>query len=169
MGPWSPRHWTTREVPKGSLIVMRCQSICLGRTEQDGLSRSVVPQGQASSACRQGLPAHWGNTGENRPHWSQSFQFHVQLPLTDGLMCFQHYSLLKTPNNSKSFKWHGLCESYIFFYMSGAIAKENVFLVFLPREIGQSDINMSVPYNCGSYIHMVHAQWLSGVLPFATI
>ena len=48
--------------------------------------------------------------------------------------------------------------------MSGAIAKENVFLVFLPREKGQSDINMSVPYNCGSYLHMVAcsvAQWCS--------
>ena len=53
--------------------------------------------------------------------------------------------------------------------MSGAIAKENVFLVFLPREKGQSDINMSVPYNCGSYIYMVHAQWLSGVLLIAIL
>lgn len=44
------------------------------------------------------------------------------------------------------------------FYISDEIAKENIFLVFLTyekkKQLLSFDNNMSMPYNCGSYIHM---------------
>lgn len=44
------------------------------------------------------------------------------------------------------------------FYISDEIAKENIILVFLTYEKKKQllvfDNNMSMPYNCGSYIHM---------------
>ena len=52
--------------------------------------------------------------------------------------------------------------------MSGAIAKENVFLVFLPREKGQTLICQCLTTVVVN-IHMVHDQCLSGVLLFANL
>lgn len=51
---------------------------------------------------------------------------------SDSLMCFQHYSLLKTSNSSKSF--NDMVYEKVIFYISGAIVKENIFLVFLTYE-----------------------------------